>query len=250
MGPARHVTLSCIPLLFLLAGASPQNGKEKSLVQAGQASQEKLNAEVIATMRAYRASLQKLLRLYEEEVKKKAGRVQELRDYFEKGFISKLELDQSRQQLSDSEAKLRDTQQKIAEVDAGIAEATALAELLRLPPLAAGQYIETGNLIRYNGKARWSLSDAGRIQKFFSQRFGRALPVSALGQTPVHDRMKFDHHDAMDVALHPDSSEGRALMAYLRQTGIPFMAFRNLASGSATGAHIHIGRPSVRVASP
>jgi len=50
----------------------------------------------------------------------------------------------------------------------------------------------------------------------------------------------------MDVALHPDSDEGRSLMAYLRRAGIPFIAFRSAMPGSATGAHIHIGLPSIR----
>ena len=251
MAPGRRVTLGLIAFLSLLAaGASPQERREKPPAQARRTSQEELNAEVLRTMKAYRTSLEELLRLYREEVERRAGRVEELRGYFEKGFISKSELEQGQRELSDSKTKLKDTEQKIAEVDGGIAEATALSELLKLPPLAAGQYMEKGSLIRYNGKAPWSLADAGRIERFFSERFGHVLPVSALGQTPVHDRMKFDHHNAMDVALHPDSPEGRALMAYLRQTGIPFMAFRNTAPGSATGAHIHIGTPSVRLASP
>ena len=50
----------------------------------------------------------------------------------------------------------------------------------------------------------------------------------------------------MDVALHPDSNEGRSLLSYLRQGGIPFIAFRSAVPGAATGAHIHIGSPSVK----
>jgi hypothetical protein len=58
--------------------------------------------------------------------------------------------------------------------------------------------------------------------------------------------LRFDHRDAIDVALHPDSLEGRTLLGYLRHAGIPFMAFRNAVPGAATGAHIHIGRASPR----
>jgi hypothetical protein len=36
------------------------------------------------------------------------------------------------------------------------------------------------------------------------------------------------------------------LIGYLRQSGIPFIAFRNAVPGAATGAHIHIGKPSLR----
>ena len=98
--------------------------------------------------------------------------------------------------------------------------------------------------IRFNGGASWSLADAGKIEKFFSQTFGHALPISAFGQTATHDRLRFDHRNAMDVALHPDSKEGQTLLSYLRQAGIPFIAFRNAVAGAATGAHIHIGNPS------
>ena len=117
-------------------------------------------------------------------------------------------------------------------------------DLLRLPGLSVGGYSETGTLIRFNGGGAWGLADAPKIERFFMNTFGRALPISALGQTATHDRMHFDHHNAMDVAIHPDSKEGQALLSYLRQAGIPFIAFRGAVPGAATGAHIHIGKPS------
>jgi hypothetical protein len=127
-----------------------------------------------------------------------------------------------------------------------ITEATMRDELLRLPGLAVGGYSETAALLRFNGGALWSLAVAPKIEKFYFETFGRPLPISALGQTPTHDRLHFDHRNAMDVALHPDSAEGRSLLNYLRQAGIPFIAFRNAVPGAATGAHIHIGKPSPR----
>ena len=119
-------------------------------------------------------------------------------------------------------------------------------ELLRLPGLALGGYSESNALLRFNGGAGFSLGDVAKIESFYSQTFGRLLPISALGQTATHDRLRFDHRNAMDVSIHPDSAEGRSLLNYLRQAGIPFVAFRNAVPGSATGAHIHIGRPSPR----
>jgi hypothetical protein len=95
--------------------------------------------------------------------------------------------------------------------------------------------------------ADWSLDKAEKIKDFFMEKFGHALPVSAMGQTETHDRLKFDHHDALDVALQPDSKEGRALIGYLRESGIPFIAFRRKLTGAATGPHIHIGNPSHRL---
>jgi hypothetical protein len=134
----------------------------------------------------------------------------------------------------------------IIEDDIAITEATMRDELLRLPALARGGYSESGTLVRFNGGGLWSLADAPKIERFFAQMFGRALPITALGQTGTHDRLRFDHRNAMDVAVHPDSSEGRSLLSYLRQSGIPFVAFRGAVAGASTGAHIHIGQPSAR----
>ena len=91
------------------------------------------------------------------------------------------------------------------------------------------------------------MPDTARLRQFFAARFGRPLPVSAFGQTPLHDRMGFDHRDALDVAVHPDSPEGRALMDYLRAARIPFIASWGAVPGSASGAHIHVGQPSPRI---
>jgi hypothetical protein len=85
------------------------------------------------------------------------------------------------------------------------------------------------------------------LERFFFSRFGRAAPISALGQTALHARMGFDHSHGVDIALHPDTLEGQALMNHLRGMGIPFIAFRRAVPGSATGAHIHVGIPSRRI---
>jgi hypothetical protein len=82
------------------------------------------------------------------------------------------------------------------------------------------------------------------VKSFFVSKFGRTLPVSAFGQTSLHSHLGFDHRNAVDVALNPDSAEGRALLGKLRGFGIPFIAFRQAIPGIATGAHIHIGKPS------
>jgi hypothetical protein len=86
----------------------------------------------------------------------------------------------------------------------------------------------------------------GDIKSFFVSKFGSTLPVSAFGQTRLHSRFGFDHRNSVDVALNPDSSEGRALLSKLRGFGVPFIAFRKAIPGIATGAHIHVGNPSRR----
>lgn len=95
--------------------------------------------------------------------------------------------------------------------------------------------------------ARWSLSDAARVESFFMMKFGRPLPVTAYGQSNLHTRWGYDHRRSMDVGLHPDSAEGRALMVFLTAEGIPFMGFRSAIPGVASAPHIHVGFPSRRL---
>jgi hypothetical protein len=129
-----------------------------------------------------------------------------------------------------------------------LTEARVAEALARLTPLPRGGYEETAGLARFNGATLWSLVvDTPRLQRFFQARFGRALPISAFGQTALHDRMGFDHRNALDLAVHPDSAEGRSLMEHLRSLGIPFIAAWGPIPGSASGAHIHVGQPSPRI---
>jgi hypothetical protein len=101
-------------------------------------------------------------------------------------------------------------------------------------------------MIRYNGGSGWALSEAWKVQRFFQDTFKKPLPVAVFGQGAIHDRWRLDHRNAMDVSLHPDGPEGQGLLNFLRSNGIPFLAFRQAIPGTATGPHIHIGRPSHR----
>lgn len=97
------------------------------------------------------------------------------------------------------------------------------------------------------GSGTWRISDSVKVKSFFQERFGRSLPLGAFGQSDLHTRWGLDHRNGMDVSLHPDSAEGRALISFLRIEGIPFLAFRGPIPGVSTGPHIHVGNPSSRV---
>ena len=99
------------------------------------------------------------------------------------------------------------------------------------------------------GAGKWKLSDAGKVEEFFVGKFKKPLPLSAFGQSDLHTRWGWDHRNGMDVGLHPDSTEGRALIEFLRTEAIPFLAFRSAVPGVATGPHIHIGNRSPRITS-
>lgn len=209
---------------------------------------EKATSAVISSTISYRAALGRVLAIQERELARRNELVELRQDLYERGVLSKREFEEGQQALNDVRKNAEDTQRAITEADRMLAEAHMAEALARLAPLARGAYEETPGLVRYNGSAAWSLAqDVGRLLQFFVSRFGRALPISALGQTALHDRMGFDHRNALDVAVHPDSPEGRALMDYLRAAGIPFIAAWGAIPGSASGAHIHVGQPSPRL---
>src|SRR5262249_28152020 len=61
---------------------------------------------------------------------------------------------------------------------------------------------------RFDGAGKFTAVDFARVQRAFEAQFHEPLPVSANGQTAVHNALGFDHHDRVDVALTPDSTEG------------------------------------------
>jgi hypothetical protein len=208
---------------------------------------ERLAAEVVRTTREYRASLERMLVIYQRDVESFTDLVEVRRDLHQREIVSKREVEIAERLLAEVQAKVTETERWIQDADKIIGEAAVHSEIARLPPLPVGGYLATSIFIRFNGSASFSLADVPRVERFFSGRFGRSLPISALGQSHAHDRIGFDHRNAVDVAVHPDSQEGLAVMGYLQGQGIPFVAVRQAVPGSSTGAHIHIGQPSRRV---
>ena len=86
------------------------------------------------------------------------------------------------------------------------------------------------------------------LARAYEVRFSKPLPVSAVGETAVHRALGFDHRGRVDVALNPSQPEGMWLREYLQANRIPFFAFWQAVPGKATGAHIHIGPMSTRIA--
>jgi hypothetical protein len=201
-------------------------------------------SDLIAAIRAYQAALERLVVFHEAAVTRAAAQVEQRRDLLARGIVSRREVEDSERALAAAQTKVAATRQEMVLTDHSLVEALVTDR----PAPGPSRQETTPMLVRYRGAARWSLAEATKIQNFFARRFGRPLPVSAWGQTPLHDRLGFDHHDALDVAIVPDSAEGAALMTYLRNAGYSFMAFRGAVAGEATGAHIHIGEASRRVA--
>jgi hypothetical protein len=206
----------------------------QELVKATEEYKAAINAEIAIRQ----SNLQRLAEVLQLDEKKKL---------YQDGLITREQVEEAEQKLGTARAELEITKQKIVQADSTLAEAKAMEALTNLPPIKVGAYLSTAALIRYNGPAAWTLTNIAKVDSYFVSQFGHALPISAFGQTATHDRLGFDHRNSVDVAVHPDSAEGQAILNYLRGAGIPFLAFRQAVPGAATGAHIHIGYPSHRI---
>ena len=205
---------------------------------------EALHAERMESAQRYRETLVTLLPLLEEVVARAEADLERRRALAAQQLIARTDVDVATRALVTAREEAERTREALREAESMVMEAEAARELAALPPTAPGQVRTGPTLIRHDGRGAWSLADLPALEEFFRARFHRPLPVSARGQTLLHDRFGFDHHEALDVAVHPDSPEGRALMDYLRGRSIPFLAFRVAQPGIATGAHVHVGRPS------
>ena len=164
-----------------------------------------------------------------------------LRQLYSEGLIARIELEKAEAELTAAITRVEETQ-KAEE----LSQKAAQAEQLAKAQPAVKTLVKPTVMIRSTAGS-WSLASLGTVQQFFSTTFGKALPISTIGQSATHNRLGWDHRHAVDVGLHPDSNEGRALIAYLQNAGIPFLAFRGAVPGVSTGPHIHIGSPSHRL---
>jgi hypothetical protein len=219
------------------APAAPTPAGELDAARAAQAQ----------TTRRYRESLDAVLPLNEAAAARAAAEADRLRGLVARGLVAAVQVEAAERALVEARAQADRTRAAMREADALVADAEAARELASLPPPAPGETQERPSLIRFGGRGGWSLASLPSLERFFVARFGHPLPISALGQTAAHDRLGFDHRNALDVAVHPDSAEGRALLGYLRANAIPFLAFRAARTGIATGAHVHVGEPSGRL---
>ena len=260
-----HLSLFTLLLLLplpLYAYQTTERGAAKTQPQKSKSARAKktpakpanelarLREEYIKATNEYQTLLKKQLPGLERNVERAQEQLTKMKQLFAEGLVSKQELEASELALNEAKDKVTEINQAFANADSRIAdtllEAEAERKFARAKPIPRGGMVSTLAMIRYNGGATWGLSDAFKVQRFFQDTFKRPLPVAVFGQGAIHDRWRLDHHNAMDVSLHPDSPEGQALLGYLRANGIPFLAFRQAIPGTATGPHIHIGRPSHR----
>ena len=248
------VTLSALLIVVVIAvpSVSAQHKSKKKPAPAPPPRDEltKLREEFVKLTNETKAGLEKLVVIYEGEVTKAEAEVSKSKKLYEEGLIARAKVEENERTLASAREKVTATRKQITDADAQVAsilvESEAEKTIAKNLRLARQSLVRTTAFIRYNGTSGWGLGDAYKVQRFFSDTFKRELPIAVFGQGAIHDRWRLDHHNAMDISLHPDSAEGQALLSFLEKNGIPFLAFRSAIPGTATGPHIHIGRPSHR----
>jgi hypothetical protein len=214
--------------------------------RAGAEAPREALAELERRTREYQDTLTTLLAIEERALASATAAAERYRARHAQGLVARNEVESAELAVDQARARLDATRRQLEDSRRVVAEAQALAQLASLPPATPGEERATLEVLEYRGVSRWTLAQVESLERFFSARFGRPLPVSALGQTPLHDRLGLDHRNALDVAVHPDTPEGRALLGHLRAHGIPFLAFRGPVAGASTGAHVHVGAASHR----
>jgi hypothetical protein len=232
----------------VMAAAAPANSAPPLPELRSEAA--KSRAEQLRATRDYKASLERLLLLREADVQRALEHLERTRALIERGIVARNDVETAERMVAQARTRLDETWNEAVVAASLIAKVLAYDELAGARPLTPGTEQSTATLVRYQGRRPWALALTASLQEFYAKTFGRALPVSAYGQTAVHDKLGFDHRNAVDLAVHPDTAEGRAVMDWLRKSGLSFIAFRGAVAGAATGAHIHVGEPSQRLASP
>jgi hypothetical protein len=247
---AHKVLLIFLWVFVVCIDVSPQRKTKKKPATAPPTELTKLREEFVKATSEYKASLTKLLTIYEGNVKKAEEKLELSRKLLAEGLISRLQVEENERALAADKAKVEETRRQMTSADEQVAnifaESEAEKQLAKDLRLARQSLVRTASFTRYTGAPGWALSDAWKVQRFFSDTFHRQLPIAVFGQGAIHDRWRLDHRNAMDIQLHPDGVEGRALLEFLQKNGIPYLAFRSAIPGTATGPHIHIGRPSHR----
>jgi hypothetical protein len=201
---------------------------------------------------------------------------------YSKDGLQSLTEEQSRQMMAAAERQVKRAQERVAlakkRVDEGVAPLTSLTPYLEefdRHRIVYGQAVSHARLLhelkemikaelqskletltdpgaargygnyKYDGNGSFSALHLRAIEIGFSKKFRTLMPISAKGDTEMHRALGYDHRGRVDVAVLPDSEEGIWLRRQLELMRIPYIAFRTFVPGQATGAHIHIGPPSM-----
>lgn len=242
---SAYVALAVSVLLLLSFSVSAQTWKANTSQHS-----ENPRSESIEASQKQKASVASLLSLQEAEAKKAEADLEQLRQLVAEGLVARVELSEKEESLATMHSNLEATRKQIANIDQALDQLQRDEVSERQVPQAPtkSKALTAPTILRHGGIGSWSKEMLAPVRQFFVSTFGKPLPTSAIGQSDTHDRLGWDHRNAVDIPLHPDSPEGKTLIDYLRSQGMPFLAFRAAITGVSTGPHIHIGLPSHRLA--
>ncbi len=211
----RRHNIQRVPFMVLMMCAGLALAMSTA-VEPSQA-QQRLDAQLQRATTEYKSNLEQLLTLYEGEAKRAEAQLAKVKELLAQGLVTRSELETAEDSVTRTREKVAEAQAQLKSADMAVAEALVEAEAeestRKVRPSSAGRavntLVQTTAYIRYGGARAWSLSEAAGIKQFFARRFGRALPIGAFGQSALHNRWGYDHRNAMDVGVNPDSS-GRA----------------------------------------
>jgi len=209
--------------------------------------------DLIAATEKSKAAAEEQVPVAEEAVKKATDSLKLIEELVSEGLVAQVEVERAQEELEGTKARVKELQKQVSDSIQIVADLKK-AELAQAEGSKIKQFTKptlmaintSGSVTRATGGS-WSMANLSAVQQFFASTFGRALPMSTVGQSATHNRLGWDHRNAVDVGVHPDSKEGQALIGFLQSSNIPFLAFRSAIPGVATGPHIHIGSPSHRL---
>jgi hypothetical protein len=235
----RMVTAGALPLLRLKkAQEEVQNALDMSMLKKSLYSSDILPEQA-----------DEMIVVAQRMVFRKQRALMEMQELASAGVIARSEAEASSADLQRASSELEWAQTR-AKLIAQMAETMRIEKGIASLELQAESHPEwVGNVYtKYDGRGVFTPADLRTIETAYSARFAKPLPISADGETAVHRSMGFDHRGRVDVALNPDQPEGTWLMRYLETKHIPYFAFRSAVPHKATGAHIHMGPQSTKLA--
>jgi hypothetical protein len=229
------------------AGAAPRAALEKAQIELDGA-----NDEAILRRTLYGASriedtteeqAAEMVAAAQRRVDRKQARLNELKPLVEQGVYARNTVAPLQEDLADlnKTLELALSREKFLREMADMARAELSWE--RIDAMPEARPLSE----RFDGQGLFTGAHWKKILLAFETSFGRAIPVSANGETAVHKALGYDHRGRIDIAVNPDDPEGVWLRDLLTREKIPFFAFRAAIAGKSTAPHIHIGPPSLRI---
>ena len=165
------------------------------------------------------------------------------------GIISRSEAEASGMNLTSAQQELEWAESRAKLIQQVAASVKLQKEIASLESQAESHPEWNGKVFtKYEGNGVFTPTELKVLEGDYLTHFSRPLPISANGETALHRSLGFDHRGRVDVAVAPDQPEGAWLMHYLQTRRIPYFAFRAAVPHQATGAHIHVGPGSTKLA--